>query len=208
MRNDYVTAKPRTIDWAEEINDDGEGFKSFEWIECDCGHSLLMEASQSGEQHRYIQDIVDVLDDSGEAVDEEDNRCTAEVHFEGPQMNYFYECDWNDTEEAAKAIKNLPLCLIELRDGTKGMALTGGGMDLSWEICAAYVALGYLPPVHFAGDLPSMAWGPSKPSYLAAVLDAADRSCEIAVLWAQHARDRVTELRNKLQIFPALKQEE
>jgi len=36
------------------------------------------------------------------------------------------------------------------------LALTGGGMDFSWEICSSYIGLGYLPPLHFC-DLPRMA---------------------------------------------------
>lgn len=36
------------------------------------------------------------------------------------------------------------------------IALTGGGMDLSWEICETYINLGYLPLMHFCG-LPKMA---------------------------------------------------
>ncbi len=37
-----------------------------------------------------------------------------------------------------------------------GLALTGCGMDFSWEICESYLNLGYYPPVHFC-RLPEMA---------------------------------------------------
>jgi hypothetical protein len=58
--------------------------------------------------------------------------------------------------EAAHALRGLPLCIIERLDGEGyELALTGGGMDLSWEICEAFVRLGFLPPVHFC-DLPDM----------------------------------------------------
>ena len=36
------------------------------------------------------------------------------------------------------------------------LALTGCGMDHSWEICEAYVSFGYLPPIHSC-DLPELA---------------------------------------------------
>ena len=32
------------------------------------------------------------------------------------------------------------------------LALTGGGMNMSWDICAGYIALGYLPPLDFCED--------------------------------------------------------
>jgi hypothetical protein len=78
---------------------------------------------------------------------------------EGPMMNYWYPLegisDETEASEAALGLSGLPLCVVEV-DGSYGLALTGGGMDLSWEIAEAYVRLGMLPPVHFA-DLPSMA---------------------------------------------------
>lgn len=36
-----------------------------------------------------------------------------------------------------------------------GLALTGCGMDFSWEICESYLNLGYYPPAHFC-RLPEM----------------------------------------------------
>lgn len=42
----------------------------------------------------------------------------------------------------------LPLCVVEV-EGEYGLALTGGGMDYGWEICEAYIRLGFLPPVYF-----------------------------------------------------------
>ena len=78
---------------------------------------------------------------------------------DGPMMNFAYElpvCSYMnfDPEEAAIKIADLPLCIVQ-RDDKFYLALTGGGMDLSWEICTAYLRLGFLPPVRFA-DLPRM----------------------------------------------------
>ena len=75
-------------------------------------------------------------------------------------MNYYYPIDLDaerdDLEEAAKKLVDLPLCIVTFEDSdTIALALTGGGMDLSWEICEAYMLLGYLPPLHFC-DLPGI----------------------------------------------------
>ena len=78
---------------------------------------------------------------------------------EGPMMNYLYPLDDVRADWAAEQIRDLPLCIITAGDCSnevEGMALTGGGMDLSWEICEAYMRLGYLPPARFC-DLPRMA---------------------------------------------------
>lgn len=67
---------------------------------------------------------------------------------DGPMMNYFYPVsDYSRTglEQDAAKIADLPLCVVEIGD-ERGLALTGGGMDLSWEIAEAYVRLGYYPP--------------------------------------------------------------
>lgn len=83
----------------------------------------------------------------------------------GPMMNYSYEVfsrgqGWNDAYQAASLIAHLPLCVVSFPDDDDlHLALTGGGMDLSWEICEAYMRLGFLPPTHFA-DLPRMAGYP------------------------------------------------
>jgi hypothetical protein len=63
---------------------------------------------------------------------------------------------WN-TDDASK-LDDLPLCIVEFDTDTYGLALTGGGMDLSWEICEAFMRLRFLPPVHF--EPPAMAGKP------------------------------------------------
>src|SRR3954463_1905679 len=78
----------------------------------------------------------------------------------GPMMNYAYPLgDSYDVDDAVK-IAHLPLVIVQHFEGygetSYELALSGGGMDFSWQICEAYMLLGYLPPVHFA-DLPRMA---------------------------------------------------
>jgi hypothetical protein len=99
-----------------------------------------------------------------EARQSEDGKTEASLDgesdgFDGPMMNYYYplEC-YDETPEAdAEKLRNLPLCIVRIEEtGMYGLALTGGGMDLSWEICEAFMRLGFLPPVHFC-RLPAMA---------------------------------------------------
>lgn len=95
---------------------------------------------------------------------------------EGPMMNYYYPVDLDDAADAARKLADTCLCVVEV-DGRDGLALTGGGMDLSWEIAAAFVTLGYLPPVHFA-DLPNMA-GMGATTRNLTTAAAMVRSCEL-----------------------------
>lgn len=89
-----------------------------------------------------------------------------ELYAEGPMMNYRYPTgdsednvggygNATDAAGAAYRLRDLPLCVVEYNDDI-ALALSGGGMDLSWEIIEAFVLLGYMPPVHFC-DLPGMA---------------------------------------------------
>jgi hypothetical protein len=108
---------------------------------------------------------------------------------EGPMMNFFYACTTDiDPEQAALAIVDLPLCVVVL-EGKTGLALTGGGMDLNWEICEAYMRLGQLPPVHFA-DLPGIA-GRGKSERDKWVLRGCLRSLEVVEGWMAQRRGSV-----------------
>ncbi len=79
-----------------------------------------------------------------------------------PMMNYYYPLPDNvDTSKAREALQGLPLTLVyfnetENDESFYALALTGGGMDLSWEICEAFIRLGYYPPLQYCG-LPRMA---------------------------------------------------
>lgn len=110
-------------------------------------------------------------DGSGEVAttDEDDDEVTEECgHCDGsgvqesadpdqgfPMMNFAYPLGREVPDNVGELLAELPLTVV-LIDHTPFLALTGGGMDLSWEICQAYVNLGYFPPAHFA-RLPRMA---------------------------------------------------
>lgn len=58
-------------------------------------------------------------------------------------------------DEAAKRLNecSISMCLIRIEgsdyeESTYALAMTGGGMDMSWSIAAAYIALNCLPPHH------------------------------------------------------------
>jgi hypothetical protein len=131
------------------------------------GHDADWAQIAEAQDFDFFWDAKD-CDGCGEIVESRERSCQNEEcenygrevdSFEGPMMNYWYDLPISDESEAVKiavAIKDTSLCVVEV-DGSFGLALTGGGMDLSWEICEAYMLAGYLPPVHFAGGLPEMA---------------------------------------------------
>lgn len=137
---DAIEVSPRYYDWSEGYPD------RWDYIEaCKCEECGKVVIVQGEDRHRYVDDTTD---------------CDGYVITEGPMMNYFYPLphfEHLEPTEAARLIVDLPLCLIRLEESDEyGLALTGGGMDLSWEICEAYMLLGYLPPITFC-DLPGMA---------------------------------------------------
>jgi hypothetical protein len=83
---------------------------------------------------------------------------------EGPMMNYYYDLGdspdsygrgtiggWHFQDDeigTAYKLRDVPLCLVMVND-TFALALTGGGMDLTWSIAEAFCRIGYLPPVKF-----------------------------------------------------------
>jgi hypothetical protein len=135
LSGDAVASETREMDWQEELGEDLDGFQSYEMTACyACGKKYAASLGCS-----------------------ECPKCETESNpVEGPMMNYFYPCPFRGSmEDAAEAIGETCLCVVELGDGTRGLALTGGGMNLSWQIARAFVALGFLPPAHIR--LPRMA---------------------------------------------------
>lgn len=136
-----------------------------------------------------------------------DDRDENETLFEiatGPMMNYAYELGKlspyvgfnknRSPSEAARLLVGLPLCIVEADFLSEEwyLALTGGGMDFSWQICEAYMRLGFIPPVEFA-DLPKMAGHP-RDERQQKVLAACKRSFKENSDQAQRQADR---LKNK-----------
>lgn len=207
LSGDAVNCVPLPVDWRELLGEDMEGWRSFEANTCDkCGGVVVLSAGQGGEDHKDLDyqvpeecpkcqgfwskitipadDDLDhemaglKCDDCGHVI-VDPSECDGHVsQAEGPMMNYFYPVDIKSCEDAAKLLADSCLCVVEMRDGTTGLALTGGGMDLSWEICAAFIKIGFLPPVHFA-DLPSMG-GKTLTKENRLIVAACLKSCEVA----------------------------
>jgi hypothetical protein len=101
-----------------------------------------------------------------------------------PMMDYLYPIELQDPEEAQSILYRavIPVVVVhvymEHEDEWKYyLALSGGGMDLRWEICEAYIRLGYLPPVYFC-DLPPIA-GRGKSEADQKIIQACLKSIEV-----------------------------
>lgn len=126
---------------------------------------------EDGEWQEYAEDVAD---DEGElpegALTESDFEALLQVEpyqwgAEGPMMNYYYPLQESassynanvfgpfdaryDEIEAAYRLRDVSMCLVCLDEEDYALALTGGGMDMTWTIVRAFVLLGYLPPVKF-----------------------------------------------------------
>jgi hypothetical protein len=73
-----------------------------------------------------------------------------------PLMDFVYPLgiDFKVPEDFRDRLVNMTI--IRIGDRDLFLALTGGGMDMTWDICQTYINLGYYPPVEFC-RLPAMA---------------------------------------------------
>ncbi len=177
---DAIDISARYYDWSKGYP---EVWDYIEACKCEeCGKVVIV---QGEDRHRYVDDKTD---------------CDGYILTEGPMMNYFYPLlrfDHVDPQEGARRIVNLPLCLIRMEDTEEyGLALTGGGMDLSWEICEAYMLLNYLPPITFC-DLPSMA-GKRLNSRNKWILAGCRRSASVTSTRAGFTKERIRNIRSSL----------
>ena len=184
---------PRDMDWSEGYPDKWEYYEAQTCSEC--GAVVI-----NGDDHK-------------EDCPEYNTDCR-DMGSEGPMMNYLYPLPlygmwvWRgdraekvDALEAARAIADLPLCIVTNDSGEDGLALTGGGMDLSWEICEAYMRLGYLPPLHYC-RLPNMAGKPLN-ARNKWILAGCRRSAQIAVSRARWAIKDLMKLKADMSKQPA-----
>jgi hypothetical protein len=114
-----------------------------------------------------------------------------------PIMNYRYPLpnfpsDARSLQRAQLTLWDTPLVVVrDLGTEEAFLALTSGGMDLSWEICQAYVYLGYLPPIHFCADLPNFGPEADKEVWRMEILEAALRAHEISYNISDRRLDRI-----------------
>lgn len=100
-----------------------------------------------------------------------------------PMMDYIYECKQTLSEEQMRKIaEKYAITFVRIYEGeddyTVYMALTGAGMDFSWDIAGAYVMQGYLPPLQFC-RLPRFA-GDKLTTEKAKILAACEESIRYA----------------------------
>lgn len=174
---DAIDAKPVDYDFSKGY---GEKWEYFEAVECDkCGGAVIVQ----GENHHN---------------DVEKTNCDGYLNSDGPMMDYYYPLPGfdMDVEDAAKAIVDLPLCIVHFNENDEyALALTGGGMNLSWHICTAYLKLGYMPPLHFA-ELPKFAGGPPiGPAAGKRVLKAMEQSIKVSQNWLDGYKVKLKDMR-------------
>lgn len=176
-----------------------------------CGRLVIVTDDAETELTHYdvVEAWIRVVDDSKDADDpkrwtvcemEDDGAevCHGRLETSGPPVfNYGYPLpDRLDTDAAAEALVDLPMVVVEDCDtGDKYLVLSGGGMDMSWEIAASFLALGYRPPAHL--DLPAMA-GYTLTKERRRILDACIQSHEIARRWMVSGTRRLRDLKRKL----------
>jgi hypothetical protein len=137
------------------------------------GHSSLEELGETWEVIQpFNEDDFKDEDEYWEACDQNQ-----------PMMNYYYPLpDERQYDESdAAQIQRLNLCLIYfVKNNNYALALTGGGMDLSWDICEGFIRLGYYPPVHFR--LPNLAGTPNDEHHQT-IIQACIKGREIVKRW-------------------------
>lgn len=99
-----------------------------------------------------------------------------------PMMNYIYPLGENFEVPDDFRAKLVNTTIVQM-DDEYFLALTGGGMDMSWEICESFINLGYYPPVHFC-RLPQMCGkGDSKRDRH--IIDCCNESLKIMASWVK-----------------------
>ena len=177
---EFVDAESVSIDWRDAMGDDCEGWTAYEAFRGESGFVRVLTAGESStDQNIDYDDLEQQFEElfpdvePDETLDHELDLTAIEVWRaevdddgeelpEGPAMMYYYPLgDRTDPQEAARDILRLPLCVVAFSEAMQdkgapefALALVGGGTDLSWEICEAYIRLGYFPPAHF--ELPRM----------------------------------------------------
>ncbi len=161
-----VSVTPQHVSWTDRDVDDytwTEGYRAeladttVQMLAVDGAAYYILPGTGYAYERDEYDEYVEHLDSEGdetapglsedqwrEAFDSESNVP------DGPTISYFYPAHFGmSAVNAAALIADLPLTVVNL-DGTEGLALSGGGQDMSWFIVEAFVRLGQVPPAHFA----------------------------------------------------------
>lgn len=114
-----------------------------------------------------------------------------------PMMNTLWEIEdeYTPSEDDEEAMHGMTV--IEMMDdgratGEYYLALTGGGMDMSWQIAETYVDLGYVPPTAL-GSLPKRSDKEDLTKKERIVVEALKRSHAISARTNQRDIDKLQE---------------
>lgn len=121
-----------------------------------------------------------------------------------PAMNYWYPLQTSagaysasvcagggDEIDAAYRLHGISLLVVEV-DEDFGLVLAGGGMDMTWHIVRAFIALGYYPPTYFCK---SPGFYDSDAHYLLGIMR---RSLELRVEQMQRAIGHIDDERRRI----------
>ena len=186
MSGDAVAETPEDRDWSEGYSETWDYVAASRCEEC----GEIVMGVREGDYPTHAEAV---RDNPPPDADEDAPECTCEGNVSGaspPMMSYLYRLPRvHDAEAAARAIVDLPLCIVTDGEGEiAGMALTGGGMDLSWEICEAYMRLGSLPPTHFR--LPAMCGRGVSPKDRW-IAEGCKRSIKVQIGWFEHGKEDI-----------------
>lgn len=199
---DTVRAKPRDVDWSAAFAHEGDPraelvYPTFGGAGLDECLAFLDEFGEAEAFQERLNELEERGGEEEEGILEDAQEQCEEVAQDRPDrwepmMNYYYPLGKLDDPGAAQRVLDGlgPVVVVEL-DGEYVLALAGGGMDFSWEICQAHLALGFYPPLHFC-ELPRMS-GRGDSDRDLAILAGCVESAEIAARWAQNTVKRLGE---------------
>lgn len=153
----------RSIDWAAAQGEDLEGVRlvlptiTREVLD-EYAPELLSDWDACGDDDDDRQDVRDAFEEGDGCFDWKDSLW--------PMMNFYWPVHLNSSEgESEDAIAARVrawggcVTLVEITpegdDSFHALALTGGGMDLSWNLAAAFLACGNVPPHALLSGLPN-----------------------------------------------------
>lgn len=143
LRVDHVDAQAHFHDWSVGYPEQWDYAQA---VDLGDGMIVVVDRGTPNVFDLAEQDWLDWREVEELELDED----TYREYADGPMMNHLWPLETiQDPRDVALAIAGHNLCVIVDGDTAeiRGLALTGGGMDLSWDIAAGYVAAGYLPPL-------------------------------------------------------------
>lgn len=139
LSHESIDEKPVDIDWTAAFLDGSAETIRPDFSEKEYALNFL---ENEGVHPSEDDDLTELAESTWE-----DNGCGH------PMMNYYYPIDLphdsQSVEDLQAKLHEVGPVVLVLLDDEPVLALAGGGMDLSWEICWAYILLGSYPPFHF-----------------------------------------------------------